>query len=145
MKRLLLALLFIAPSAHAGIIVENPWAAATPPGASVGGGYLVVRNTGASPERLIGASSPIAERVEMHVSITEGDIVKMRQQQSLTVPANGRLELKPGAGHLMFVGLKKPFKQGDTVPLTLRFERAGKVGTALNVERLGARSGSHAH
>lgn len=143
MKHWFYALLMVVPSALAGVIVENPWAAATPPGASVGGGYLVIRNPDGAPDRLIGASSPASERVEIHVSIAEGDIVKMRQQQSVPVPANGRLELKPGAGHLMFVGLKQPFKHGDMVPLTLRFERAGEINTKLHVERLGARR--HAH
>ncbi|MBI4290210.1 MAG: copper chaperone PCu(A)C [Betaproteobacteria bacterium] len=143
MKQWFYALLMLAPSALAGVIVENPWAPATPLGASVGGGYLVIRNPDGTPDRLIGASSPVAERVEMHVSVTQGEIAKMRIQQSLPIPANGRLELKPGAGHLMFVGLKQPFKQGDLVPLTLRFERAGEVNTKLNVERLGAHR--HAH
>lgn len=143
MKQWFYTLLLLAPSAFAGVIVENPWAGATPPGASVGGGYLVIRNPDGAPDRLIGASSPVCERVEMHVSVTEGDVVKMRQRQSLPVPANGRLELKPGAGHLMFVGLKQPFKQDDKVPLTLRFERAGEVNTELYVERLGARNHTH--
>ena len=142
-KRLLYLLLLIAPPALAELMIENPWAGATPPGAVVGGGYLVIRNTGAIADRLIGASSPAAERVEMHVSSVEGGIAKMRQQESLAVPAKGRLELKQGEAHLMLVGLKQPLKQGDSVPLMLRFERAGEVRTELHVERLGARS--HAH
>lgn len=143
MKRVFYLLLLAAPSALGGVIVENPWATATPPGASVGGGYLAVRNTDPSPDRLIGASSPFAERVEMHVSTADGDVMRMRQQDSLTIPANGRLELKPGAAHLMFVGIKQPFKEGGSVPLTLRFERAGEIKTELHVQRLGARG--HAH
>jgi len=142
-KRLLYALFFVAPSALAGVVIENPWAAATPPGASVGGGYLVIRNTGFAPERIIGASSPASQRVEMHMSMSEGDIMKMRQQNSMTIPANGRLEFKPGGTHLMFVGLKQPFKEGGTVPLTLRFEGAGELKTELHVQGLGAHS--HAH
>ena len=143
MKRLFYLLCFAAPSALAGIIVDNPWAPATPPGASVGGGYLAVRNTDPTPDRLIGATSPFAERVEMHVSTADADIMRMRQQDSLAIPANGRLELKPGAAHLMFVGLKQAFKEGAAVPLTLRFERAGEINIVLPVQRLGARG--HAH
>ncbi|MFY9315407.1 MAG: copper chaperone PCu(A)C [Burkholderiales bacterium] len=143
MKRLLYLLLLAAPAAIAGVVIDDPWAAATPPGASVGGGYFVVRNTDAVPDRLIGASSPFAERVEMHVSSSEGGVMRMRQHESLAVPANGRLELTPGGAHLMLIGLKLPLKQGDIVPLTLRFERAGDVKTELRVGKLGARS--HAH
>jgi copper(I)-binding protein len=68
------------------------------------------------------------------MSTSEGDIMKMRQQNSMTIPANGRLELKPGGAHLVFVGLKQPFKESDTVPLTLRFEGAGALKTELHVQ-----------
>ena len=139
MKRSLYALLLVAPSAFAGIVIDAPWAAATPPGASVGGGYLVIRNTGSVPDRLIGARSPASERIEMHLSSMDGNIMRMRQQKSLDIPANGRVELKPGAGHLMFVGLKRPFKQGNAVPVTLRFEHAGELKTELRVEQPGER------
>lgn len=143
MRRLLYFLLAVASPAFADLVVENPSAGATPPGASVGGGYMLIRNTGSAPDKLVGASSPMSERVEMHVSSSEGGVVRMRQQENLTVPAKGRLELKPGGGHLMLVGLKQPLKPGDTVVLTLRFERAGDVRTELHVEKLGARR--HAH
>lgn len=144
MKPLLYALLLLAASpAAATLVVEDPWARATPPGASVAGGYLVIRNTGPAPDRLVGASSPIADRVEMHVSFEDDGIMRMRQQDSLAIPAGGHLELKPGAGHLMFVGLKQPFKEGQLVPLILRFEHGGELRTELHVGRIGARAHSH--
>ncbi|HEX5092656.1 MAG TPA: copper chaperone PCu(A)C [Burkholderiales bacterium] len=145
MRKFIYALALVAPAALAGVLVEDPWTAATPPGAAVGGAYLVIRNTGSTPERLVGADSPASDHVEMHMSMSEGNVMKMRQQKSVTIPSKGRVELKPGAGHLMFVGLKHPFKQGDTVPLILRFEHAGEIKTELRVEALGARSRSHSH
>lgn len=144
MRSVLYALLLLATSpAAAAVIVDNPWARATPPGAKIAGGYMVIRNTGPAPDRLIDATSPVSERVEMHVSSEENGIMKMRQQENLPVPAGGRLELKPGGGHLMFVGLKRPLKQGESVPLLLRFERAGEIRTDLHIQAIGARSHSH--
>lgn len=144
MRFVLCALLLLATSpAAAAVILDKPWARATPPGAKIAGGYLVIRNTGSVPDRLMGATSPVAARVEMHVTSEENGIMKMRQRESLPVPAGGRLELKPGAGHLMFVGLKRPLKQGEHVPLILRFKEAGEMRTELHVEALGARGHSH--
>ena len=144
MRFLLYSLLLLANApAFAAVILDNPWARATPPAATIAGGYMVIRNTDFEPDRLIGASSPVSERVEMHVTSEENGVMRMRQQESLPVPAGGRLELKPGAGHLMLVGLKRPLKQGESVPLLLHFQRAGEIRTELHVEALGARRHSH--
>ena len=122
--------------------IEKPWARATPPGAAVGGGYLVIRNKGVSGDRLVGVTSPVSARVEVHEMAMEKDLMRMRQVKGVDVPAKGSVELKPGGFHLMFIDLKAPFKQGDKVPVTLRFERAGEVKTELPVEAMTA-GGSH--
>lgn len=119
------------------ISIEKPWARATVAGAAVGGGYLTVRNSGAA-DRLIGASSPAAARTELHEMAMEKDVMRMREVKGVDVPAKGTLELKPGGYHLMFVELVKPLRQGDKVPLTLRFEKAGEVKVELDVETVGA-------
>ena len=126
-----------ATAAQAQVTIEAPWVRATPPGAQVGGGYLVVRNAGAAPDRLIGASSASAERVELHIHIREGDVVKMREVPGFDVPAKGSFELKPGGAHLMFVQIRQPFKEGETIPVRLRFEKAGEVSAVFRVGRLG--------
>ena len=72
----------------------------------------------------------------MHVTIKEGDVFRMREVKGYEIPAHGSFELKPGGAHLMLVNIKAPLKEGDTVPLTLRFERAGEVKTELHVGRL---------
>jgi copper(I)-binding protein len=116
------------------VTIENPWARATAPNAKLGAGYLTVTNAGAA-DRIVGASSAAAARVELHVNIKDGDVLRMREVKELKVPAKGRLELKPSGSHLMFVDIRQPFRQGEKVPLTLRFEKAGEVKVELPVTR----------
>lgn len=142
MKKLLLTLLFAPAVALAQIKVEHGWSPATPPGARVAAGYVTIGNAAAALDRLLGAASPFAARVEMHIATMEGEVMKMRQATSLEVPAKGTLPLKPGGAHLMFVDIGRPFKEGDLVPVTLRFERAGEVTTQFRVARLGAKTHS---
>lgn len=143
---LLAALCAAAPAALAQVAIENPWARATAPGAKVAGGYMVIRNPGAAPDRLVGASSPAAARVELHVHVREGEVMKMREVKGYDVPANSAFELKPGGAHLMFMEIKRPFVEGEMVPVTLKFERAGEVKAEFHVGRLGAASApAHKH
>jgi copper(I)-binding protein len=134
MKYLLLALLFpVSLPALAQIEIENPWSRATAPGAKIAAGYMTIRNKSAAPDRLLGGSSPLASKVETHVTVKDGDIMRMREVKGYEVPAKGSFELKPGGAHLMLVGIKKPFKEGDRIPVTLRFEKAGEVKTQFVV------------
>jgi hypothetical protein len=144
MRRWLIALMFIALPAWAQVSVEQPWTRATPPGAKVGAGFMRLRNAGAA-DRVVGASSPVARRVEMHVTLREGDVRKMREVKSFEVPAGGSFELKPGGAHLMLLDLKRPLKKGEKVPLTLKLEKGGEVKAELTVEELGARQPAHNH
>jgi copper(I)-binding protein len=134
MKYLLLALLFpISLPALAQIEIENPWSRVTTPGAKIAAGYMTIRNKSAAPDRLLGGSSPLASKVETHVTMKDGDIMRMREVKGYEVPAKGSFELKPGGAHLMLVDIKKPFKEGDRIPVTLRFEKAGEVKTQFVV------------
>jgi len=144
MRRCLIALMFIALPAWAQVSVEQPWTRATPPGAKVGAGFMRLRNAGAA-DRVVGASSPVAGRIEMHVTLREGDVMKMREMKSFEIPAGGSFELKPGGGHLMLLDLKRPLKKGEKVPLTLKLEKGGEVKAELTVEELGARQPAHNH
>ena len=131
------ALLLAAGPVLAQVQIEQAWARATPPGAQVAGGYMTIRNQGAAADRLTGASSAAAARVELHVHIKEGDVVKMRQVAAYDVPAKSAFELKPGGAHLMFVSIARPFKEGERIPVKLKFEKAGEVSTEFHVGRLG--------
>ncbi len=138
MRALLCLLLFAAAPAWAQVKVENAWARATPPGATIAAGYLTVRNSAATADRLVAASSPAAAKVEPHVTVKDGDISRMRPVTGYDIPAHGAFELKPGGAHLMLLDLKAPLKEGDRVPLVLRFQRSGEVKAELQVRALGA-------
>jgi len=144
MKALLLMAALAAAPAMAQVKIDNGWARATAPGSKIAAGYMVIHNQAAVPDRLIAASSPVAEKVETHVTFREGDVFRMREVKAYEIPARGAFELKPGGAHLMFVNIKAPFKEGDKVPLTLRFERAGEVKTELPVGRL-TEAPKHSH
>ncbi|WP_205769588.1 DUF1775 domain-containing protein [Microvirga sp. KLBC 81] len=130
-----------APAAaqHAGtLIIEQPWSRATPAGAKVGGGYLRITNNGKEPDRLIGGSFPNASRIEVHEMAMEGDIMRMKPVQGgLEIKPGATVELKPGAGHLMFMDLKQQLTEGQTVKGTLVFEKAGTVNVEYTVRGMG--------
>jgi copper(I)-binding protein len=136
MRYALLSLALLATPAFAQIEIDNAWTRATPPGAKTAAGYMTIRNQSSLPDRLIGAASPLAARVEMHVHLHDGDVMRMRQVKGYDIPANGSLELKPGGAHLMFVDIKRAFKEGEKIPVTLRFERAGEMKLEFRVGRL---------
>lgn len=126
--------------AKAMLAIENAWTRATPPKAPVAGGFLTVRNDDARADRLLSATSPDAERVEIHeMSMTDG-VMRMRKlDDGLEIPAKTSTQLKPGGYHLMFIGPKHPFVRGETVTATLRFERAGTREVKLEVREMGSR------
>jgi periplasmic copper chaperone A len=136
-------LLAVSFPAFGQVEVEKPWIRATAPGVNIAAGYFTVRNKSASPDRLIGGTSPVAARVETHVHIKDGEIMRMREVKGYDIPARGSLELKPGGAHLMLVDLKQPLKEGDTVPVTLKFERAGEIKVDFHVGRLAAPPAPH--
>lgn len=125
------------------LTIGSPWARATAPGAAVGGGYLQIENAGANRDRLVGASSPVAESVELHTMTMENNVMRMRELGAIDLPAGERVELRPGGLHLMFIGLKGPLQAGQTFPVSLRFERAGEVELQFAVQQMGAAPGHH--
>ncbi len=114
--------------------LEDAFTKAMLPGQPVGGGFVTVHNGGSQDDRLVKATSPVADRVELHEMAMQGDVMKMRKLDTgIVVPAGGAVELKPGGLHLMFMDVKTPFKEGDSVPVTLTFETAGDVEIMLPV------------
>lgn len=117
---------------------------ATLPGAEVAGGFLTITNTGTAPDRLVGAAAPFASAVELHRMEMQGDVMKMRRVEGgLTIAPGAALELKPGAEHLMFTGLKQPLEEGKVVDVTLSFEHAGDVSVPMHVLEPGAKGAKH--
>lgn len=120
--------------------LQNPFSRATLPNAPVAGGFMTIVNGGDQDDRLVGAESAVAGRVELHEMAMEGDVMTMRQlADGLVLPAHQTVELKPGGYHIMFFDLKQPFVQGETVPVTLRFENAGEIAVELSVGAPNAR------
>ncbi|PDT84422.1 DUF1775 domain-containing protein [Sinorhizobium sp. BJ1] len=116
------------------------------PGAKVGGGGFVIKNTGSTDDRLIAVESPAAGRVELHEMAMENDVMKMRNLgDGIAIPPGETVDLKSGGLHLMFMELQKPFAEGDTVPVTLTFEKAGKVDYVLPVGAAGGEAAGHKH
>lgn len=113
--------------------VEQPWARPTVQGQQGGGGFLRIVG-GAAPDKLLGARTDVAGRVEVHTMEMQGDVMRMREIGSLEVPAGKTIELKPGGLHLMFLDLKAPLANGSSFPLTLRFEKAGEVKVNVQVQ-----------
>lgn len=137
------ALIFAAAPAAAqtagGITVDQPFSRATPGGAKVGGGYMTLINKGAADDKLVSAASPAAERVEIHEMKMQGDVMKMAELPGgLPVAAGKTVSLAPGGYHLMLMNLKAPLQAGDKVPVTLTFEKAGKLEVTLSVRAMSA-------
>ncbi len=130
------------------LVIEQPWARATPGGAKVAGGYMTIVNTGREPDRLLGGTLPLAGRFEVHEMKMEDGVMKMREVRGgLEIAPGQKVELKPGGYHVMFMDLNAPLKQGEPVKGQLRFEKAGTVDVEFSVEGVGAqqRSGQHGH
>jgi len=121
------------------LVLDHAWARATPGGAKVGGGYLTIENKGATPDKLVGGSSPIAGKVEVHEMAMNNNVMTMRPLMGgLTIPPGKSVTLAPGGYHIMLMELKAPLKKGDKVPVTLAFEKAGQAKITLDVEAIGA-------
>jgi periplasmic copper chaperone A len=140
----LLACLLAAPAraeeVKAGdLVITQAWSRATPGGAKIGSGYLTIENKGSAPDRLIGGSADVADKVQIHEMATTNGVMTMRPlDNGLTIEPGKTVKLAPGGYHLMLFDLKNPLKQGDKVPVTLEFEKAGKVKLSLDVQGIGA-------
>lgn len=134
------ALCVAAGAAVAQVQVEGAWARPTVPGQQGGGGYLSI--TSAQADRLVGGSTPVATRFELHTMAMKGDVMEMRQVEAIDLPAGRKVEFKPGGLHVMFIGLKQPLALGSKVPVTLKLEKAGELKVEFEVM---SRPAAHKH
>ena len=145
------AALFTAPlraeDVKAGdLVITQAWSRATPGGAKIAGGYLTIENKGSTPDRLIRGSADISSKIEVHEMAVNNGVMTMRElDKGLAIEPGKTVKLAPGGYHLMLMDLKGPLKQGDKVPLTLEFEKAGKVTLSLDVQGVGAQAPAHDH
>jgi copper(I)-binding protein len=142
----LAAFLLIAAPAAAHSLTLGPleitdlWTRATPPGAPTAGGYLTITNTGSEADRLVAVASPAAGSAQIHqMSMKDGVMTMHPVAGGVAIPPGGSVTLAPDGFHIMFMGLKAGLKEGGTMPVTLTFEKAGSIDTAMQVMAIGAK------
>ncbi len=126
----------------ASVEVSGAWARATTSSARVGGAFLTLTASGGA-DRVVSASSPVSERIELHETINDGGVRTMREVPQLVLAAGQAVVLKPGSYHLMLIGLKQPLNRGDSFPLTVVFEKAAPVTATVVVQAAGASGAGH--
>lgn len=112
------------PAWAANISVTDAWARATMPGQKVSGAYMQIQSD--ADARLVGVSSPAVPRVEVHEMKMDGDVMRMREVQTVDLPKGTTVSLQPGGLHIMLMNLPKPITAGEVIPLTLTVESGGK-------------------
>jgi copper(I)-binding protein len=121
--------------------IDHPWSRATPKGAKIGAGYVSIKNTGSTADRLVGGSFADTGKVEVHQMTMDQGVMKMRPVTGgVEIKPGETVELKPDGLHLMFVDLKQPLKKGEQVDATLEFEKSGKVQVRFTVGGVGEKA-----
>lgn len=112
-----------------------PHAAATRPGQMSDGGFMTIRNTGDTPDYLIGAKGDFAETLQVHQTVVDANgVAKMLPIPELKIPPHGEVTLQHGSYHVMMMGLKRQLKKGEAVPVTLTFKTAGEVTVDFTID-----------
>lgn len=127
------------------LTVIHPWARATAPGASTGVVYLVIENTGTDADRLIGAETPRARQASFHESALVNEVMTMRELEAVRLGPKDIVSFEPEGLHVMLFGLKAPLQAGETFPLTLQFEKAGRLTVDVIVEQNEPMGHQHHH
>jgi copper(I)-binding protein len=124
------------PAFAQGIDVQDPYARSASAMATTGAAFMVITNTGGAADRLIGASSDVAEKVELHTHKEDANgVMRMiHVEEGFELPEGGEIVMERGGHHVMFMGLKEPMAQGDMIDLTLVFEQAGEVAVQVPVD-----------
>ncbi|WP_173974129.1 copper chaperone PCu(A)C [Magnetospirillum sp. LM-5] len=138
-------LLAVSPAFAGDMEISGAFLRASPKVANAGAGFLTIKNATGQDDRLIGAQADISKTVELHTHIKDGEVLRMRPVEFIAVPAGGVAELKPGADHVMFINLVKPLAEGQKVPVTLVFEKAGKKQVDMPVMAIGTMAAPAGH
>lgn len=130
------------------IHVMSPWSQALPAVSKNGAVYVTLMNHGEIADRFVGASTPMADRAELHGHTMDGGVMKMRPVEAVVLSPGEYVKLEPGGNHIMLFGLEKPLKAGEQFPLTLEFAEAPPMEVVVTVQPLGAdapQAGGHEH
>lgn len=124
--------------------IKHPWAKATVPGQPVAGGFLKLTNNGTEADRLVKITSDVSGNIQLHDMKVEDGVMKMNEVSGgIEIAPGATVELKPGGMHVMFMGIKAPFKEGETVKAVLTFEKAGNIDVEFKIDA--AKPGDDAH
>jgi copper(I)-binding protein len=145
MKRILCALALwslsgMAPTAWAhdytlgDIAIGHPWARASIGQAKAGAAYLTLSNAGSETDRLVAVETPVAKKAQVHTHSMENGVMKMRPVEAAEVPPSAAVMFQPGGLHVMLMGLKAPLVEGESFPLVLIFEKAGRIEIMVAVQ-----------
>jgi copper(I)-binding protein len=134
----LLSITFVIAACGSGpvgpqVTVEDAWARPVPAAGGNGAVYLRLVNAGNEADQLLGGESPVAVAVEVHKTTMAEGVMKMEPIPSLEIPAKGEVQLEPGGLHVMLIELNEPLGPGDTLPITLRFEKSGEKKLEVKV------------
>ena len=126
----------VAAPSLAQVNVEDAYARSAGPSAKAGAAFMLIRNDGEVDDRLVSAESAASVRVELHTHVDQGDgVMRMTKvEEGIVIPAGGSHSLARGGDHVMFMGLVSPWTQGDVIPVTLFFERAGEIVLGIEVD-----------
>jgi hypothetical protein len=125
--------------------IAMPWIRSAAPPVKTSAGYMVITNHGDQSDKLLSVSAPFSEISELHQSLTEDGVTMMRRIRELEIPAGATISLEPGGYHLMFINLTGALEEGEPVPVTLIFEKAGEVEIMMPVKAGKADAGHHGH
>ena len=121
------------------IHIAQPWARATPKGATSGAGYMTITNNGTAPDRVSCVASDASAQCQIHSMTMDGGVMKMRPVEGgLEIKPGETVTLKPASFHVMFLDLKQPLEEGKTVKATLKFDNAGTIDVAYPIAAIGA-------
>lgn len=115
--------------------IDHPWSREMPPVAPTAAAYFVIHNKGSEADRLLSASTPVAGKAELHEHVHADGVMKMQQVQDVVIPAGGEVKFEPMGYHVMLLDVKQQAKDGERFPLTLNFEKAGKVEVQVAVQK----------
>ena len=121
----------------ARLTVVQAWSRATPPGITIGGAYFTINNSG-DADTLLGIESPVCDHADLHLMSMNAGMMQMRPLKSVPVPAHGQVRFEPEHMHVMLNDLHRPLREGEEFPMTLIFQRAGRVSTNVRVIGIGA-------
>ncbi|MFA7822618.1 copper chaperone PCu(A)C [Aeromonas dhakensis] len=124
--------------------IDHPWSREMPPVAPTAAAYFVVHNKGSEADRLLSVSTPVAGKAELHEHVHADGVMKMQQVQDVVIPAGGEVKFEPMGYHVMLFDLKQQAKAGERFPLTLNFEKAGKVDVEVAVQKEAPADHDHA-